>query len=96
MLSVHQSEVLEFSGAILLLYIILYLPVIVSIIKSQLHNLYILCKLYSKLVVCSSFEQPVQEPEKMTKIIVQALDITGQRGIINRGWGGLGLGNCES
>ncbi|XP_020094630.1 sterol 3-beta-glucosyltransferase UGT80A2-like isoform X1 [Ananas comosus] len=33
---------------------------------------------------------PVQEPEKMTKIIVEALQITGQRGIINKGWGGLG------
>ncbi|XP_015875627.1 sterol 3-beta-glucosyltransferase UGT80A2-like [Ziziphus jujuba] len=33
---------------------------------------------------------PVQEPEKMTKIIVQALERTGQRGIINKGWGGLG------
>ncbi|KAK2986386.1 hypothetical protein RJ640_026650 [Escallonia rubra] len=33
---------------------------------------------------------PVQEPEKMTQIIVQALEITGQRGIINKGWGGLG------
>ncbi|KAJ6851427.1 sterol 3-beta-glucosyltransferase UGT80A2 [Iris pallida] len=33
---------------------------------------------------------PVQEPEKMTQIIVEALDITGQRGIINKGWGGLG------
>ncbi|KAI3470392.1 hypothetical protein Pfo_027055 [Paulownia fortunei] len=33
---------------------------------------------------------PVEEPEKMTQIIVQALEITGQRGIINKGWGGLG------
>ncbi|KAM0949565.1 putative sterol 3-beta-glucosyltransferase [Dioscorea sansibarensis] len=33
---------------------------------------------------------PVQDPEKMTKIIVEALEITGQRGIINKGWGGLG------
>lgn len=33
---------------------------------------------------------PVQEPEKMTQIIVRALEITGQRGIINKGWGGLG------
>ncbi|KAL5538643.1 hypothetical protein UlMin_042648 [Ulmus minor] len=33
---------------------------------------------------------PVQEPEKMTKIIVQALEETDQRGIINKGWGGLG------
>nr|AHA50081.1 sterol 3-O-glucosyltransferase [Eleutherococcus senticosus] len=33
---------------------------------------------------------PVQEPEKMTKVIVEALEITGQRGIINKGWGGLG------
>ncbi|XP_072955913.1 sterol 3-beta-glucosyltransferase UGT80A2 isoform X1 [Typha angustifolia] len=33
---------------------------------------------------------PVQEPEKMTKIIVDALEITGQRGVINKGWGGLG------
>ncbi|XAR61000.1 Sterol 3-beta-glucosyltransferase [Bertholletia excelsa] len=33
---------------------------------------------------------PVQEPQKMTQIIVQALEMTGQRGIINKGWGGLG------
>ncbi|KAL8262014.1 hypothetical protein R6Q59_026063 [Mikania micrantha] len=33
---------------------------------------------------------PVQQPEKMTQIIVQALERTGQRGIINKGWGGLG------
>ncbi|VFQ92651.1 unnamed protein product [Cuscuta campestris] len=33
---------------------------------------------------------PVQEPERMTQIIVQALEMTGQRGIINEGWGGLG------
>ncbi|XP_022758605.1 sterol 3-beta-glucosyltransferase UGT80A2-like isoform X2 [Durio zibethinus] len=33
---------------------------------------------------------PVQEPEKMTQIIVHALEQTGQRGIINKGWGGLG------
>ncbi|XP_021907201.1 sterol 3-beta-glucosyltransferase UGT80A2 isoform X2 [Carica papaya] len=33
---------------------------------------------------------PVEEPEKMTQIIVEALQETGQRGIINKGWGGLG------
>ncbi|KAL8029232.1 hypothetical protein ABFX02_14G213800 [Erythranthe guttata] len=33
---------------------------------------------------------PVQEPQKMTQIIVDALEITKQRGIINKGWGGLG------
>ncbi|KAJ0967222.1 hypothetical protein J5N97_024139 [Dioscorea zingiberensis] len=33
---------------------------------------------------------PVQDPEKMTQIIVEALETTGQRGIINKGWGGLG------
>ncbi|XP_028085926.1 sterol 3-beta-glucosyltransferase UGT80A2 isoform X3 [Camellia sinensis] len=33
---------------------------------------------------------PVQQPEKMTQIIVEALETTGQRGIINKGWGGLG------
>ncbi|KAL4301898.1 hypothetical protein GQ457_10G015110 [Hibiscus cannabinus] len=33
---------------------------------------------------------PVQEPERMTQIIVQALEKTRQRGIINKGWGGLG------
>ncbi|AQK42653.1 Putative glycosyl transferase family 28 protein [Zea mays] len=32
----------------------------------------------------------VQDPQKMTEIIVKALEITGQRGIINKGWGGLG------
>jgi sterol 3beta-glucosyltransferase len=29
----------------------------------------------------------------MTRIIVEALEKTGQRGIINKGWGG--LGNCK-
>lgn len=29
----------------------------------------------------------------MTEIIIQALEMTGQRGIINKGWGG--LGNCK-
>ncbi|KAK7382638.1 hypothetical protein VNO80_01591 [Phaseolus coccineus] len=33
---------------------------------------------------------PVQEPKKMTQVIVDALETTGQRGIINKGWGGLG------
>ncbi|XWS58811.1 hypothetical protein CRYUN_Cryun08bG0065700 [Craigia yunnanensis] len=33
---------------------------------------------------------PVQEPERMTQIIVQALENTRQRGVINKGWGGLG------
>ncbi|OIT27113.1 PREDICTED: sterol 3-beta-glucosyltransferase UGT80A2-like [Nicotiana attenuata] len=33
---------------------------------------------------------PVQGPEKMTQVIVEALELTGQRGIINKGWGGLG------
>ena len=37
--------------------------------------------------------QPVQDPDGMTEIIVKALEITGQRGIINKGWGG--LGNCK-
>lgn len=33
---------------------------------------------------------PVQDPAKMTETIVKALEMTGQRGIINKGWGGLG------
>ncbi|KAL2330210.1 hypothetical protein Fmac_017791 [Flemingia macrophylla] len=33
---------------------------------------------------------PLQDPEKMTHTIIQALEKTGQRGIINKGWGGLG------
>lgn len=33
---------------------------------------------------------PVQDPQGMTTIIVNALRQTGQRGIINKGWGGLG------
>ena len=36
--------------------------------------------------------KPVQEPEVMTEIIVEALQRTKTRGIINKGWGG--LGNC--
>ncbi|KAK3032158.1 hypothetical protein RJ639_034983, partial [Escallonia herrerae] len=47
-------------------------------------------KIYSTLTLdCHLPSKPVQEPEKMTQIIVQALEITGQRGIINKGWGGL-------
>jgi len=46
------------------------------------------------LILVWILKQPLQEPEKMTKIIVQALEQTGQRGIINQGWGG--LGNCKS
>ncbi|KAF3328135.1 sterol 3-beta-glucosyltransferase UGT80A2 isoform X2 [Carex littledalei] len=33
---------------------------------------------------------PVEEPEKLTETIVEALEARGQRGIINKGWGGLG------
>ncbi|KAL6639462.1 hypothetical protein ACP70R_023192 [Stipagrostis hirtigluma subsp. patula] len=33
---------------------------------------------------------PIPEPDRLTRIIVEALEITGQRGIINKGWGGLG------
>ncbi|CAN0830376.1 Sterol 3-beta-glucosyltransferase UGT80A2 [Linum grandiflorum] len=33
---------------------------------------------------------PVQKPEKMTEAIIKALELTGQRGILNKGWGGLG------
>jgi sterol 3beta-glucosyltransferase len=33
---------------------------------------------------------PVEDPEGMTKIIVEALKKTGQRGIIGKGWGGIG------
>jgi sterol 3beta-glucosyltransferase len=33
---------------------------------------------------------PVEDPKGMTKVIVDALNKTGQRGIIGRGWGGIG------
>lgn len=46
------------------------------------------------LPFCLFVVKPVQEPEKMTEIIVEALQRTKQRGIINKGWGG--LGNCKS
>lgn len=46
------------------------------------------------LAFCLIVVKPVQEPEKMTEIIVEALQRTKQRGIINKGWGG--LGNCRS
>ena len=38
----------------------------------------------------SCLMQPVEQPEEMTQIIVEALEITGRRGIISKGWGGLG------
>jgi len=66
---------------------------IVLIVKIDVCQLYILQTLLSCNIYWS-FKQPLQEPEKMTKIIIQALEKTGQRGVINRGWGG--LGSCES
>ncbi|CAK9264909.1 unnamed protein product [Sphagnum jensenii] len=33
---------------------------------------------------------PIEDPEGMTKIIVEALEKTGQRGIIGKGWGEIG------
>lgn len=45
------------------------------------------------LIFINIVDQPIQDPEGMTEIIVQALKMTGQRGIINKGWGG--LGNCK-
>ncbi|XP_023732312.1 sterol 3-beta-glucosyltransferase UGT80A2 [Lactuca sativa] len=33
----------------------------------------------------------VQEPKKMTQSIVKALEMTGQRGIIKKGWDGIGI-----
>lgn len=48
----------------------------------------------SSLFLFGYLLQPLQDPEKMTQIIVEALESTGQRGIINKGWGG--LGNCKS
>ena len=47
----------------------------------------------SGLLLMTPCVQPIPEPDKLTKIIVEALEITGQRGIINKGWGG--LGNCK-
>jgi len=44
----------------------------------------------SGLLLMTPYFQPIPEPDKLTKIIVEALEITGQRGIINKGWGGLG------
>jgi len=49
---------------------------------------------FNLISTLSFFRQPVQEPKKMTEIIVDALETTGQRGIINKGWGG--LGNCKN
>jgi len=36
--------------------------------------------------------QPVEDPQKLTRVIMEALQRTGQRGIIQKGWGGLGQG----
>lgn len=48
-----------------------------------MHNLY-----YIYFVV-----KPLEDPKKITDIIVEALRNTGQRGIIDRGWGN--LGSCK-
>ena len=36
--------------------------------------------------------KPLEDPKKTTEIILEALTNTGQRGIIDRGWGDLGSG----
>lgn len=36
--------------------------------------------------------QPLEDPRKTTDVILEALKDTGQRGILDRGWGGLGNG----
>lgn len=38
--------------------------------------------------------KPVQDPDGMTATIVKALEKTNQRGLIDRGWGGIGS-KCE-
>ena len=38
--------------------------------------------------------KPLEDPKKTTDIILKALKDTGQRGIIDRGWGGLGIRKC--
>lgn len=35
--------------------------------------------------------KPLEDPKETTDIILKALKDTGQRGIIDRGWGGLGI-----
>ena len=41
----------------------------------------------------NAFVKPLEDPRKTTGILLEALKGTGQRGIIDRGWGG--LGNCK-
>ncbi|XP_024521786.1 sterol 3-beta-glucosyltransferase UGT80A2 isoform X3 [Selaginella moellendorffii] len=38
---------------------------------------------------------PMQDPERTTEIIIEALKLTGQRGIISKGWAGLGGESTE-
>lgn len=54
---------------------------------------YLFPYVFGSFILIINSNQPVQEPEKMTETIVKALETTGQRGIINKGWGG--LGNCR-
>lgn len=35
--------------------------------------------------------KPLEEPKKTTDVILKALRDTGQRGILDRGWGDLGI-----
>lgn len=39
------------------------------------------------------FVKPLEDPKKTTDVILEALKDTGQRGILDRGWGD--LGNCK-
>nr|GLL39522.1 sterol 3-beta-glucosyltransferase UGT80B1-like [Ipomoea trifida] len=44
----------------------------------------------SKPIYIGFGSMPLEDSKKTTDIIVEALKVTGQRGIIDRGWGGLG------
>lgn len=45
------------------------------------------------LILGICFLKPVVDPKGMTEIIIKALKETKQRGIIYKGWGG--IGDCE-
>lgn len=52
---------------------------------AQLKNLkYLISNLQNNCI------KPVEDSENTTNIILEALKTTGQRGIVDRGWGGLG------
>lgn len=59
-------------------------------IESLVHKCVFSSLTLERLIYHMLLVKPLEDPHKTTDIILEALKDTGQRGIIDRGWGDLG------